>query len=235
MKYHVDLVLCIDCSGSMAPVIGYVKDMALKFHDDLLKYMRHVQKEAAQVRVKVIGFRDIYDETDKTNGLKAFGESDFFALPAQGEQFKQFVTGLQADGGGDEPENALEALSMAMKSPWDTGGDRRRHAIVMWTDAPAHRLENLEERPVRQPVEPDRTAATFDQLTNWWHGNVMDPAAQRLALFAPDTDRKGRPAYPWPELVDAWDRVYWFKSKAGKGLSDMSYSQIMARIAQSVE
>ena len=53
----------------------------------------------------------------------------------------EFVNGLIAEGGGDAPESGLEAVALAMNSPWTTAGDRRRQVIVVWTDQPAHPLD----------------------------------------------------------------------------------------------
>ena len=235
MRYHIDIVLCIDCTGSMGKAIGYAKEMALNFHQDLFKYMKHVQKNPEQVRVKVIGFRDIYDATDKANGLKSFEESDFFLLPEQYDKLQTFVMKLSASGGGDEPESALEALAMAIKSKWDQGGDKRRHVIVVWTDAPAHKLEKTATTKPLQGGDPTRTAATFDVLTDWWHGGEFIDKG-RIALFAPDLCVDGKtPAYPWPEIADSWERVIWHKSQAGEGLGDLGYAEIIARLAQSLD
>lgn len=41
----------------------------------------------------------------------------------------------------DEPESGLEALALAMGSDWETSGTSKRHAIVLFTDASAHPLE----------------------------------------------------------------------------------------------
>ena len=52
------------------------------------------------------------------------------------EAFKQSVAALQADGGGDEPENALDALRYAATSFSHDAG--RRKIFVLITDAPFH-------------------------------------------------------------------------------------------------
>ena len=133
LKYNVDIVMCIDCTGSMGDLLDTVKTNALKFWPDLKIRCDAKGKEISELRIRVIGFRDFYaDESD------AIQDSGFLNIPAQESDFKSFVNNLQPRGGGDEPENGLEALAMAINSDWTTGGDRRRHVIVVWSDASTH-------------------------------------------------------------------------------------------------
>ena len=44
MKYNVDMVFCIDATGSMSPVLETVKQNALNFYDDVTKVMNEKQK-----------------------------------------------------------------------------------------------------------------------------------------------------------------------------------------------
>ena len=79
----------------------------------------------------MIAFRDFV-----ADGAAALEESPFFTLPADRSSFSEFVNGLIAQGGGDAPESGLEAVALAINSPWTTIGDRRRQVIVVWTDQP---------------------------------------------------------------------------------------------------
>ena len=54
-------------------------------------------------------------------------ESKFFTLDGESGAFHEFVEGIEATGGGDEPESSLEALALAMKSDWVRTGSVRRH------------------------------------------------------------------------------------------------------------
>ena len=70
---YVDIVFCIDCTGSMAPIIDTVKDLTLGFYDDLIKTMADTyQRRVETLRVKVIAFRDYY-----CDGNRAMQESKF--------------------------------------------------------------------------------------------------------------------------------------------------------------
>ncbi len=111
-------------------------------------------KAISQLRLKVIAFRDFGD--DASNAVE---ETGFLHLPSQARDFEDFVRGIDATGGGDIPESGLEALALAINSPWETGLDRRRHVIVMFTDAPAHPLARWAS-PRRPTRRASRAAST---------------------------------------------------------------------------
>ncbi len=218
--YQVDIVMCIDCTGSMAHLIGDVKANALRFYDDLVKTMTRKQKKIDRLRVRVIAFRDYY-----VDGLNSMVSSKFFDLPEQNKLFAEFVGNLRADGGGDDPETSLEALALAIKSDW-LWGLKSRQLIVLWTDTSAHPLEhNLKAKPANYP--PDMPP-NFSALTDLWGDqNHVDTNAKRLVLYAPE-------ATPWPTIADHWENVLHYPSQAGRGLEELEYNEILDHIAQSV-
>lgn len=216
-SYHVDLALCIDATGSMSSIINRVKASALAFHDQLMVEMKKKDKYVDVLRVRVIAFRDYY--ADKAPML----ESPFFTLPADQDGFKSFVSSIHADGGGDEAENGLEALALAMKSSWTKEGARRRHVIVVWTDANAHPLEKA-GKPTSYPADMPQN---FDELTDMWEGQQMQSSAKRLVLFA-------RESTPWSDIGLNWNQVVLYPSKAGEGLKEIDLEAILELIAASV-
>jgi hypothetical protein len=219
LKYTVDIVLCIDVTGSMSSIIERVKGKALAFYDDVTAKLSEKDKVVNSLRVKVIAYRDYYCDGDK-----AMQESKFFSLPSENDLFRNFVKNLSADGGGDEPENGLEALAIAMKSEWAKTGDRRRQLIVVWTDASAHPLEK-EGKPSSYPQE---MPSNFDEATDMWDGQgSMSMSAKRLIVYAPD-------AYPWSDMASHWQNAMHFPSTAGDGLAEHEYSAILEQIANSV-
>src|SRR4051795_13215175 len=96
LKYAVDLVFCIDVTGSMAPVIETVKEGALSFHKRLEDAMATKGKAISQLRLRVIAYRDFGD-----NPADAIEASDFWLIPDQAPEFEGFVRRLKATGGGD--------------------------------------------------------------------------------------------------------------------------------------
>ena len=213
IKYNVDIIFVIDITGSMGPYIDRTKENALNFHEKLKDKMTIKDKNIDSLRLKVIYYRDLSVE-----GPNALGESDFFSLPAQGSEYKAFVTGLKASGGGDEPESGLEALTLAIRSPWTTSGDKKRYIIVLITDASAHKLENKHGSGM---------PTSFDELTDLWSGQLMDSSAKRLILFAPDV-------YPWTDISAHWDNSIHVPTKAGEGISETDYDTILDTISNSV-
>jgi len=102
LTYAVDIVFCIDATGSMTPIIDQVKANALRFYDDVQSNLTAKGKNVDQLRVRVIGFRDF-----AADGAAALDESPFFTLPDERADFSAFVNGLVAEGGGDAPESGL--------------------------------------------------------------------------------------------------------------------------------
>ena len=207
--YNVDIVMCIDATGSMAHIIDEVKSNALSFYQRFVDAMEENDKDVSQLRIKVIAFRDYGVDSEPMQ------ESRFFLLPDENEEFRGFVQGITAQGGGDAAENALEAIALALKSDWTTGGSKRRHAILVFSDAPALPLG---ER-AGNAAYPSGMPADLAQLGAWWEqtDQTLDSNYQkqagRLVAFVPNAE-------PWTEL-QAWNRYWPAFSPAGTGLPDV--------------
>jgi len=220
LSYAVDIVFCIDVTGSMTPVIDAVKANALRFYEDVQTNLTAKGKNVDQLRVRVIAFRDFTEDAET-----AVQESSFFPLPDEQTAFSAFVSGLAAEGGGDTPESGLEALALAINSPWTSRGDRRRQVIVVWTDAPAHPL-NFAELP---PDLASSVPTNFSALTDLWEDpqGPVGASSKRLILFAPD-------GAGWSDISANWENVVHHPSQAGGGLSDVDYGTIVDSIGNSV-
>ena len=220
LSYAVDIVFCIDVTGSMNPIIDAVKAHALGFYDDVQANLTEKGKNVAQLRVRVVAFRDF-----AADGAGALEESPFFTLPDDRASFSEFVNGLVAEGGGDAPESGLEAVALAVNSPWTTAGDRRRQVIVVWTDQPAHPLT----ADVVTADLASRVPADFSALTDLWEDEqgLMGSSSKRLILFAPDGPG-------WSDISAVWENVVHNPSQAGGGLSEVDYGTIIDSIGNSV-
>ncbi|MGA9380520.1 MAG: vWA domain-containing protein [Phormidium sp.] len=217
VKYAVDLVMCIDGTGSMGHLIEEVKSAALKFYEQLEAKMKEKSKRIDQLRARIIVFRDYWhDPADQVMQC-----SDFFDLRSQSPDFANFVSKIEAEGGGDEPENGLEAVGLALKSNWEKGDfSKQRYVIVVYTDASAHSLD----KGSKPSHYPNNIPKTFDELTDYWH--EIPPSAKRLILFAPDAE-------PWT-IMSSWENTIHYTSAAGKGLEEVEMDQILDAIANSV-
>ena len=219
----VDLVLCIDGTGSMSPVIEMTKQNALNLPEDIMREARAQGKEISNLRMRVIIFRDYISD-----GEYAMQMTDFFDLPAEKEDLSELVSGVHASGGGDEPEDALEAIAYAMRSDWQPPrqGAKRRQVIAVWTDASAHDMGFGRRSPYYDPSLPK----DFDELTDWWgddENSKMHYESKRLALFAPKTK-------PWTLLENSWDNVIFYPSVSGKGMAETDYHQIVYLLVKTV-
>ena len=220
---YTDIVYCIDLTASMSPIIQKVKDFVRTFHEDLQRVMLTYNRSIKQLRIKVIGFRDIY-----CDGAYAFEVSDFFRLPDQNTEFLSFVDKLEAKGGGGGSENSLEALAMAMQSDWCTTIDnsvRKRHMVVLFTDASAHPLEKASTYTGTN--YPENMPKSYLELVDWWSGQGsissdvyfnMNQRAKRLVLYAPEGSE------PWTDIADDFDCCFAQFIMPEKGGSDIIYN-----------
>jgi hypothetical protein len=174
--YSIDLVLCIDASESMHDMLDKVKECAMRFYDELKAEYDKIRRRIRNVRVKVIAFRDM--TIGEPNEV-----SEWFSLPSQSADFKAFLDKLEARGGGDGSETAIDALSLAMMQDWVKNDDRRRHLIVLWTDAST-------KPPGEQKMDP-RLPQSMPEFIRMWQDpreSTMDYLAKRLAIWAPNDD-----------------------------------------------
>lgn len=220
LHYAVDIVFCIDVTGSMTPVLDAVKANALRFYEDVQTNLTSKGKSVDELRVRVIAFRDFSVDDDG-----ALQESSFYTLPDEQVAFGGFVDGLVAQGGGDAPESGLEAVGLAINSPWTSHGDRRRQVVVVWTDAPAHPLNFA----VLPPSLASSVPTSFSDLTDLWEDpqGPVGSSSKRLILFAPDGPG-------WTDISANWENVVHHPSEAGGGLSEIDYGTIVDSIGNSV-
>lgn len=220
--YNVDLVICIDATGSMDPILDEVKRTAMSFYHLFQEGMEASGKNVTQLRVKVIAFRDY--EID----AQPMVQSRFFVLPEEEVQLQAFVDGIEASGGGDEPECALEALATALNSDWVTTGAKRRHAVLLFTDASAHPLA---ER-AGCPGYPRDLPRTLPDLGAWWSGTTQkfyskfQPKNGRLVAFVPHKE-------PWISL-QTWNN-YWPSFTENCGLEGLNIQEAINLLVSSVQ
>ena len=223
MTYEVDLVFCIDATMSMDPILDKVKNNALNFYQDFHNVMNEKGKKVSQLRIRVVAFRDYYYDKEK-----AMMVTNFFKLPDMASDFEACVKCIIPDGGGDDPEDGLEALAYAMKSDWSTGAAKKRHVIVVWSDDGTHDIGFGK----KAPNYPKGMPKDFNELTEWWgsrkNPGLMDENAKRLLIFAPD-----KPG--WTYIRDNWNNViHAITDDEDYGLSKVEYTEILNAICNSI-
>lgn len=226
LRYDVDIVMCIDATASMGPFLDLVKSQALNLYSDIKRKMEYeldTPKYIDELRVRVIAFRDYLADGDE-----AMLASSFYSLPAQSAEFESLVNSIHPEGGGDLPEDGLEALAYAIKSKWNTRtGNKHRQIIVVWTDDGTHDLGHGRSAP----NYPAKMPSSFGELTEWWgylqSPGFMDNDAKRLLIYAPEKEW-------WTTIAETWNNTLLFASQAGKGLDQLTYDEILSAIAQSI-
>ena len=115
---NVDIVLCLDTTGSMGPYIDGVRKM-------LIPMMKETIAEFSDFRIGMVLYRDYRDEY--LNKLIPFTK-DF-------NVFQRNLNAARAKGGGDIPEAVYEALyEGADKFPWAA----ESRLLILVGDAPPH-------------------------------------------------------------------------------------------------
>ena len=128
ITYPVDIVLCIDCTGSMRHIIDIVKNNALRLHGDLKAAMEKKSKPLGRTRVRVVAFRD-YLAYMKDN-LPPMLATPFYDLPAEADKFAAAVRGLEAIGGGELSEESLHRSICEELRAYKTGAGTPGGAVI---------------------------------------------------------------------------------------------------------
>ena len=220
--YNVDVCLCIDKTGSMRPIIDIVKNNALNLYRDVLDSLEKKGKHVGTFRIRVIWFGDYI--ADNTPMLV----SDFLTMPDDLSQYEKFVKSVTPNGGGDAPEDGLEALTYAIRSDWVKDGWKKRHIIAIFTDAPAHELGfGRKSKSYPKNGMPE----DFGKLSEMWgnssYPGEMDNKAKRLLLFAPDTSY-------WHTMKECWNNAVMAPVEEANGLQDITYQYMLGVIVNSV-
>jgi Ca-activated chloride channel family protein len=132
---RVDVMFVLDITSSMSPSIEGVKNSIKAFVSEFRQYK-------IDPRMGLIGFRD------RTAGeepqMLMFNDQVFTSDP---DCFRDALTKLRADGGGDEPESDLDALVLASKQPFRS--DASRKVIILITDA-SPKIPDLETKSLEE-------------------------------------------------------------------------------------
>ena len=240
MKYNVDIVFVVDATGSMGNLMETVKRMIPQFYKSTVTALSEKNKTVDTLRVRVIFFRDFVEcMRDRSAPLMA---TDFYVLSDgsnQGEILVEQIESIQPFGGGDIPEDGLEALACAMKSDWckKDPNHKRRHIIAVFTDAPTHELgfgKASSDYPGGMP-------RNFDELTQMWGNKLnragsMDYSAKRLILFIPKVEYLPV-GDGWKEIVEGkmpWKNCDVVQINPKDEFKDVKFNRILDRIVNSI-
>lgn len=220
-KRNVDIVFCIDGTGSMTPCLDSVKRNALNFQTQFAEEMTKINSDIDSMRIKIIVFRDYHDDKEESMQI-----SRFYELPTDMEEFKSHMDSIVANGGGDSPENGLEALYYAMKSDFTTG-PKDRQIVVLFSDADALPLLQRKEE-----IGYPKDMVDENGLINLWACITQDSSIKlrdknkRLLIFAPDDTK-------YKKLASEFERCIFEPVNMAEGLGEINFKDIIKLIAAS--
>ena len=114
----VDIIFVFDVTGSMRHQIEGVKETSIAFANELRARNR-------DFRLGLVAFEDIIIDVRNSDNT----------LTADEEEFKGWIGDLRADGGGDDPEIALDALDRATEMRFR---DNTQKVLILITDIYPH-------------------------------------------------------------------------------------------------
>lgn len=117
----LDVVVCLDATGSMGSAIDGVKRR-------ITRLMEILRENTPRVRVGIVAYRDLGDEFVRRGQ----------PLTEDFSRVEDYLRGVQASGGGDTPEAIEEGLELAyarLAMGWD---DQAKRVVVLIGDAPPH-------------------------------------------------------------------------------------------------
>ncbi|MEZ4991920.1 MAG: hypothetical protein R2824_15975 [Saprospiraceae bacterium] len=199
----VDILLCIDGTGSMEKIIDEVKGNISRFVNNLITNFSDRKLLVESYRIKILVFRNI--EADRENWLQ---ETPFYDLGQNQDELNEFLQSVQAIGGSreDPREDSLSALSIGLSnSDWSFGADDFQ-IIGLWTDNQSKEIgEQLLNYSNRyENVVP----TTYQDLKDYWNDFFLQKAPNaRLLLFAPDIS-------PWDKVLEEWSQTIHYRSES---------------------
>ncbi|MGE0683825.1 MAG: FHA domain-containing protein [Candidatus Binatia bacterium] len=139
----IDIVVVFDVTESMQPYIEAMKEVTIDFADQLAKANR-------DYRLGLVTFEDyvIRDEPVFTRSAR---------------EFKSWIGALQAGGGGDIPEDSLDALVVASRFPFRP---EAQGVVILITDAPNHYQGDGSEKTYNREVTHLTASDVLAELKN---------------------------------------------------------------------
>lgn len=204
--FEADVVMCIDCTGSMSSIINTIKNNAMNFYPDVKNRCIKQGKDVFDMRIKIMGFRDYTDD-------KSLEESPFYNIPEQQNALYGFLSHLDATGGGDDPEIGHDVLAKAFNTNWNRGRNVRQ-VVLLWTDAPSHNMKGTSS-----------INASVSSLKGIW--SRMNPSSKRLIIFAPKDNS-------WESVARSLNNAVRRDVDAGSGLSDVDYEEIIKALSDTM-
>lgn len=246
LNCSVDVVFVIDATGSMRQIMEKIKQTAIALPKALTEAVKLAGKSMRRIRFKVIDFADF-----KSEGKDTIHESEFYNANTQIVQIiNEFdsIKMTKEDGegrGGDEiPENALEAVWLAMNSDFieQRPDEDARQIIMVFTDASPLRLQERAKYPGYSRYNFPKNIDEMRRLWGKYYGDELhlrteeseeeeernlnsklNPACARMLLYAPLGMLAG---HTW-DYVAQWERVSTFPVVPYDGCLELVVDRIL--------
>lgn len=206
---YADIVFCIGISSSMENFLPKIKHAICTFYDSIYQNKGNPKyRFPDQLRIKIIGFGSTEQSPESI-----LLESEFFLIPQQLETLSAFLNNIATTGNEGVKDNALNALTAAMRSDWcqikDAAIERARHVIVVISDKVALPIEELIRNESLTHNLGSKPPQSYEELYLAWSNQIdghphlrpytMDHLAQRLVCFVPEN------GYPWCDIAEEFD------------------------------
>ena len=225
----IDIIFVMDGTGSMSPCIDKIKANAIKFYKDFVdKMTNEYSSNVEELNIKVITFRDYGYDGKKSMEIS---EGWFEIIGGDDTLFEDHLKTIVAQGGGDDPENGLEALYYAMTSDWKANGDNDRQIIVLFSDTNALPLKNR----AGNADYPENMVDEAGLLNTWMclkpefvgqSDFKLKERCKRLVMFAPA-------GTVYEKMQQEYNRSVFTPVKMDAGLRDIDFDDIIKIIAAS--
>lgn len=222
MGYCVDIALCLDTTGAMNAFLETLRCGQEFFSQKLLNALEKRIDGKVELRLRIVGYRDF-----GRDGMMSLIETEFFSFPEEESAFKDALNAFEARGGGDIPEDSLEAFAVALKSDWTQtmSGAKVRHVIFIATDAPSHPFGYSREKGGY--YYPEDLPKDETELELWWKegvpGGTFSSKAGRLAVLAPN-------GYPWNQITEKHN--VWVEFDNSAGLNDVEQERVIELLVE---
>ena len=174
--YAIDVVFCVDASASMFYTLQLMKRHIGNFADELKSRYSARSQSIESIRIRFVFFRDYL-----TDGSDAMLVSDFINLSQETVDLNKMLEGIDAFGGVNVPRSGLEALAIAMHSPWSTGAFRTRNYIVLISDSEARELyscQTVSNYPKRMPDSFEKLSEMWSTISDEWENVIHFPSGK---------------------------------------------------------
>jgi len=205
IKGVADVVFCVDCTQSMDPCISELKTQIETFAGGLSKPASSNERPV-DWRLKILGFRDLNADANPWVNL------DATMVNSVADAQKQ-VAALAAEGGGDDPESALDAVwYAATQTPWR---DNCTKVVVLFSDQTS--LEMMHPSTVAKGAV----------------GNDVSAVKQALA-------ERGIYLYAWAMACPVWEQLkstpktVFTPVSGADGLKSVDFKSLLTTLAKTV-